>query len=148
MARAIGLKNGEEMKDHLLDSGILIRHLRNQRGYPQLVESLSDQTEVYVSSFSRLEVVRGMHDRERKRTFDLLDSFITISMSGEIADLAGELIRSWRSRGVILGDADAIIAASALHNNLTLVTTNARHFPMPELSVLQADEAGELSMRS
>jgi hypothetical protein len=27
------------------------------------------------------------------------------------------------------------------------VTTNARHFPMPELAVLQADKEGELTPR-
>ena len=59
--------------------------------------------------------------------------------------MAGELIRTWRKSGVTLGDADAVIAASALHDGLTLVTTNARHFPMPELAVLQADEAGVLT---
>jgi len=136
------------MSDHLLDSGILIRHLRNQIGYPQLVHRLSDEAEVFVSAFTRLEVVRGMHARERRKTFGLLDSFKTIPMTADIADLAGELIYSWRTRGIILGDADAVIAASALHNNLTLVTTNARHFPMPELSVLQADEAGALTPRT
>jgi predicted nucleic acid-binding protein len=112
------------------------------------VARLSDETEVYIFSFTRLEVERGMHDREHKKTFDLLDSFKTNPMTGEIADLAGELIRSWRSRGVILGDADAIIAAYALHDGLTLVTTNVRHFPMSELSVLQADETGELMRRA
>jgi predicted nucleic acid-binding protein len=136
------------MSDHLLDSGILIRHLRDQKGYPQLVARLSDEAEVYISSFTRLEVVRGMRDREYKKTFGLLNSFKTIPMTGEIADLAGELIHSWRSGGVILGDADAVIAASALHAGLTLVTTNSRHFPMPELSVLQADEAGLLTRRA
>lgn len=136
------------MSEHLLDSGIMIRHLRNQLGYPQLVKRLSDEAEVYISSFSRLEVVRGMHERERKKTFNLLESFVTIPMTGEIADLAGELIRSWRSHGVVLGDADAVIAASALHNGLTLVTTNARHFPMPELAILQADEEGALTLRA
>jgi len=135
------------MSDHLLDSSILIRHLRNQKGYPQLVDRFSDQAEVYISSYTRLEVVRGIYDREHKKTFDLLDSFITIPMTGEIAGLAGELIRSWRTHGVILGDADAVIAASALHNGLTLVTTNVRHFPMPELPVMQADESGALTPR-
>jgi len=136
------------MSDHLLDSGILIRHLRNQRGYPELVNRLSDDSEIYIASFTRLEVVRGMQERERKKTFGLLDSFRTIPMTGEIADMAGELIHSWRSRGITVGDADAVIAASALHDGLTLVTTNARHFPMPELAVLQADEAGALTLRA
>jgi predicted nucleic acid-binding protein len=89
-----------------------------------------------------------MHDRESKKTISLLDSFETIPMTGEIADLPGELIRYWRSRGVILGDADAVIVASALHNGLTLVTTNARHFPMPELAIMQADEEGALTPRA
>ena len=136
------------MSDYLLDSGILIRHLRNQRGYPQLVDRLSGEAEVYISSYTRLEVVRGMHNRESKKTFSLLDSFETIPMTGEIAYLAGALIRSWRSRGVILGDADAVIVASALHNGLTLVTTNARHFPMSDLAILQADEEGALTPRA
>ena len=136
------------MSDHLLDSGILIRHLRNQGGYPQLVDRLSEEAEVYISSYTRLEVVRGMHDRESKKTFSLLDSFETIPMTGEITDLAGELIRTWRSRGVILGDAESVIAASALHNGLTLVTTNARHFPMSDLAILQADEEGVLTPRA
>jgi predicted nucleic acid-binding protein len=135
------------MSDHLLDSGILIRHLRDQRGYPELVDRLSDEAEIYIASFTRLEVVCGMHEREREKTFGLLDSFRTVPMTGEIADLAGELIYSWCTRGVILGDADAVIAASALNNGLTLVTTNARHFPIPGLLVLQADEAGVLSPR-
>ena len=61
--------------------------------------------------------------------------------------MAGGLIRSWRERGVIIGDADAIIAASALKAGLGLVTTNAPHFPMPDLTVWQADETGNLKPR-
>ncbi|MBE3118919.1 MAG: type II toxin-antitoxin system VapC family toxin [Chloroflexi bacterium] len=136
------------MSDYLLDSGILIRHLRDQIGYPELTNRLMDEADVYISAMTRLEIVRGMLDRERGETFDLLDSLETIPMTAEIADLAGEIIRSWRARGAVLGDADAVIAASALHNNLALVTTNARHFPMPELVVLQADEEGALTPRA
>jgi len=147
MPHGIFQKNGEKMPEYLLDSGILILHLRNQPGYPELTAHLSDEANTYISAMSHLEIVRGMRDREHTKTINLLESFETIPVTGEIADLAGELIRSWRSRGAILGDADAVIAASALHDGLTLVTTNVRHFPMPELSVLQADEAGALTRR-
>lgn len=143
----ISQKNGERMPDYLFDSGILILHLRNQVGYPELTNRLIDESNTYISAITHLEIVRGMRDREHAKTFNLLVSFETIPMTGEIADLAGELIRSWRKRGVTLGDADAVIAASALHNQLTLVTTNARHFPMAELNVLQADESGALTPR-
>jgi predicted nucleic acid-binding protein len=140
-------KNGEKMPEYLFDSGILILHLRNQPGYPELANRLMDEANIYISAMTRIEIVGSMRDRERAETFDLLNSFETIPMNGEIADLAGELLLSWRTRGIILGNADAIIAASALHNNLTLVTTNARHFPMPDLAVLQTDEAGALKPR-
>jgi len=133
------------MSDYVLDSGILIRHLRDQRGYPELVDHLTDKADVYISAMTRLEVVRGMRDREREDTFNLIDSLETISITGELADSAGEIIRSWRGRGITLSDADAIIAATAIHHGLTLVTTNAKHFPMPELTVFQADEQGGLS---
>jgi len=135
------------MSNYLFDSGILIRHLRDQRGYPELTDRLTDKADVYISAMTRLEIVRGMQERERRETFDLLDSLETIPMTREIADLAGELIRSWRAKGVILGDADAIVAASALRVGAPLVTTNTRHFPMPELVIFQADEEGHLTPR-
>jgi len=133
------------MPDYLFDSGILILHLRNQPGYPELTNRLMEEADVHISAMTRIEIVRGMRERERGVTFNLFDSLQTIPVTSKIADLAGELIRSWRERGVTLGDADAIIAASALQNNLALVTTNARHFPMPELIVFQADEEGHLT---
>jgi predicted nucleic acid-binding protein len=133
------------MPDYLFDSGILILHLRNQPGYPELTNRLMDEAEVYISTMTRLEIVRGMKKRERRDTFALLDSLENIPMTGAIADRAGELIRTWQERGISLGNADAVIAASALEYDLILATTNPRHFPMPELVVLQADEQGHLT---
>ncbi len=133
------------MSDHILDSNILIRYLRKTAGYKDLLHEIERKGWTYISVMTRLEIVRGMQEREREETFDLLDTLETVPMTSEIADLAGELIRSWRGRGISLSDADAIIAASAVHRGLALVTTNAKHFPMPELIVFQADEQGNLS---
>jgi tRNA(fMet)-specific endonuclease VapC len=135
------------MNKSLLDTNILIRYLRKVPGFLDLLGQL-EAGGLYISAMTRLEIVRGMCDRECTKTFDLLNSVETVPMTVEIADMAGEFIRSWRSRGVILGDPDAIIAASAMYHNLTLVTTNARHFPMSGLTVLQADENGVLSPRT
>lgn len=133
------------MPDYLFDSGIPILHLRNQSGYSSLTERLADEADLFVSTMTRFEVLRGMRDRERESTFNLLNSFEALDVTSEIADQAGELIRSWRSRGITLGDADAIIAATALQHGLVLVTTNPKHFPMPDLLIFQADEQGKLS---
>ncbi len=133
------------MSDHLLDTNILIRHFRETEGYDDLMDALSGEGRLYISAITRLEIVRGMRDHEKVSTFHMLDSLQTIPMTARIADLAGELIHSWRAQGVTLSEADAIIAATAIHHELTLVTTNARHFPMPELALLQADDSGRLT---
>jgi predicted nucleic acid-binding protein len=134
------------MPAYLLDSGILIRHLRNCAGYPELIKQLSQAGDLYISAFTRVEVLRGMREHERERTVALLDSFITQVIDRVTADQAGEWIRSWQARGVTLAGPDAVIAASALQVGATLVTTNARHFPMPELTVLSVDENGQTTL--
>jgi predicted nucleic acid-binding protein len=136
------------MSDSLLDTSILIRYLRKAPGYFDLIHQLDLAGELHISAITRLEIVRGMREHERPATYSLFDSLQTVSVTGKIADLAGELIRSWRERGATLGDADTIIAATAIHHNLTLVTTNARHFPMVDLAVLQASENGTLMPRA
>lgn len=133
------------MPAYLLDSGILIRHLRKRAGYPELIKRLGQTGDLYISAFTRVEVLRGMREHERERTIALLDSFITQVIDRVTADQAGEWIRAWQVRGVTLGGPDAVIASSALQARAALVTTNARHFPMPELTVLSVDEDGVMS---
>jgi predicted nucleic acid-binding protein len=131
------------MNDHLLDSGILVRYLRKSQGYRELLGSLGSSW-LYISAVTRFEVVRGMRKHEQKDTLGLLNSLLTIPVDSAVADLAGELFRTWRSKNMILGEGDVLIAATALHYELDLVTTNARHFPMPELTVWQVDDDGQI----
>jgi tRNA(fMet)-specific endonuclease VapC len=135
------------MSASLLDTSILIRYLRKAPGYLDMLQRLGLEGSLVISAITRLEVVRGMREHERQETFALFGSLETAPVNAEIADLAGELILSWHERGVILGDMDAIIAASALIGGLPLVTTNPKHFPMPDLTVLQVDENGQMTLR-
>ncbi len=128
----------------LLDSGILIRHLRDYSGYTKITEQLSEQWLLYISSFSRFEVLRGMRDYEQDRTMHLLESIISLPIDSEVADLAGELVRTYREQGTTLGEGDVLIASTAITYELDLITTNPRHFPMQELTVWHADEFGQL----
>lgn len=131
----------------MLDTNILILSFRKTEGYRELLDTLAKDDILYVSAMTRLEIVRGMRDHERNETFNLLDSMETIDVTIEVADKAGELIRAWRTKGMILGDADAVIAATAINHNLALITTNEKHFPMPDLVVYNADKNGKLTLR-
>jgi predicted nucleic acid-binding protein len=130
------------MADYLLDTGILIRHLRNRPGYRELMYRLAQEGRLYIASFTRLEIVRGMRDHEREVTFALLDALRTHPLDAPTADLAGEMIRAWQRKGITLSGPDAVIAASAIRCGAVLVTTNPRHFPMRELTVMGVDEEG------
>ncbi len=82
------------MAGYLLDSGILIRHLRRQTGYAELLDNLAAEHDLYIAAFSRVEIIGGMREREREVTYRLLDSFLTVPLDTPSANLAGELIRS------------------------------------------------------
>lgn len=135
------------MNDYLLDTNILIQCFRKTTGFLDLLASLARDDVLYISVMTRVEIIRGMQEREREETYNLLNSIETLEVSIEIADRAGELIRASRKLGKTIEDTDALIAATALHHRFALVTTNVKHFPMPDLIVFQADQQGNLTPR-
>lgn len=83
----------------------------------------------------------GMRPGEEAKTERFLRSLEFYPVTWEIAQLAGHLFRQWRQKGQTLGFADVTIAAAALTHKLVLVTDNQKHFPMPELRILQLPDA-------
>jgi predicted nucleic acid-binding protein len=116
------------MADYLLDSGLVIRHLRGQRRIVQLLRGLGKLGRLSISTVSRLEVRAGMVPDEAYATGKLLARFANYDVDREIADRAGDYVRHSRSTGTTLGVPDAIIAATAVAHGLSLVTLNRAHF--------------------
>ncbi len=125
------------MPDYLLDSNVLIRHLRRHQSTTDLLAALILEGEVGIATITRTEIIEGMREREREKTLRLLDSMIAYSLTAEIADRAGDTIRRYREQGVILSKPDAIIGATAAHHGLFLVTYNTKHFPMPDVRLYE-----------
>ena len=125
------------MPDYLLDSCVLIRHLRHHQPTTELMAALAMDGQLGIATISRTEIIEGMREHERLLTIHLLDSLQSLPLDVAIADLAGEQIRQLRSRGIILDKPDAIIGATAMRHNLVLVTYNAKHFPMDNLRLYQ-----------
>jgi predicted nucleic acid-binding protein len=133
------------MAAFVLDTGILIRHLRRRQGFKELLERLAREGDLVIASFTRLEIVRGMRDHERERTLRLLDSLITHPLDIPTADRAGELIRQQLTRRMTIAGPDAVIAATAFIRDAAVVTANPRHFPFAGLKVHRVDEHGALA---
>ena len=125
------------MTDYLLDSCVLIRHLRRHQPTTDLLSTLTLEGKVGIATISRTEIIEGMREHEREATMRLLDSLPAYPLDVSIADLAGEYIRRYRAQGITLDKPDAIIGTTAVLHGLVLVTYNQKHFPMPELQLYE-----------
>lgn len=124
---------------YLLDTGVLIRHLRGRRRVVQLTRGLGRKKNVAVSAITHLELFIGAHPEEDYGTRKLLSRFQTIPVAANIGRRAGELIRQQQAKGHALSIPDAIIAATTLQYGLTLVTFNPKDFALPGLQLYPLD---------
>jgi len=129
---------------YLLDTGVLIRHLRGRSEAIRLVRGLGKRERLAIATVTRLEIHAGMLPKEEYKTQKLLARFITHDLDADIADRVGDYIREYRAQGITLSVPDAIIAATSIKHRLILVTFNPRHFPMRGLSLfpLETLESG------
>lgn len=112
------------MAAYLLDTGILIRHLRGQRAAVRLLRSLGRKDRLAISAVTRAEVRAGMRDHEDHATRRLLSRLETVPIGPEIADRAGDLVQRAQGQGRTLHLIDALIAATAAEHHMTLLTLN------------------------
>jgi predicted nucleic acid-binding protein len=123
------------MADFLLDSDVVIWHLRGHASVVEIVLDLARKGRLGLSAITRAEVLLGMREPERKATLLFLDACETLPVTAATADLAGEIVRGFRTKGVTLALPDALIGATALKVPAPLYTCNPRHYPMPELDL-------------
>ena len=123
---------------YLLDSTVLIDALNNRNGRPQLLIRFSEQDILLACcSINVTELYMGMRHGEEAKTEKLIRSLEFYPLTAEAAKLAGNFFRHWRKKGKTLGIADVTIAAVAITHDLTFVSDNLKHFPMPELKRIQ-----------
>jgi predicted nucleic acid-binding protein len=118
----------------LVDTDVLIWYLRGRPETVKLVNQAADEFELAASVISRTEILLGMKEKERPATTALLDSLTAYTITAQIADKAGELIRHWQTKGSAITIPDALIAATVIDHDLAFLTYNRKHFPMPEIS--------------
>jgi predicted nucleic acid-binding protein len=123
------------MADLLLDTNVLILHLRERGSASDFLLKWGEEDNLSISVVTRAEILAGMRPREELITTELLGAMPSEPVTPPVADRAGRLIYSLARNGLQLSFPDALIAGTALEHDLTLVTTNARHFPIAGLKV-------------
>jgi hypothetical protein len=124
-------------KRYLFDTDVLIAYLRGYHQAVELLKALAAQGfDFLISPVTIIEIEAGIRDTEKEKTYELLDIFEVCPVDRSIAHSAGSSLKKYRKKGVTLGLADVIIAATVLTQHLTLVTYNTSHYPMSDLQIL------------
>ncbi len=125
------------MTTYLLDSDIIIDYLAKRKQVIALIEQIIQLNQFpAVSVLTEIEVKIGLQDAQMLKVNKFFDALVVIPVTSDITKLAIEIIRFWRRKGKTLHLVDACIAATALTQDLILVTGNKKDYPMKELRLL------------
>jgi len=117
----------------VLDTDILSAIMRQ---HPVVIlkarEYLLDYGQFTFSIITRFEILRGLKAKGATRQVIVFDEFCArntiLPLTDEVVVKAADIYADLRGRGVLIGDADILIAASALVRGLGVVTNNEAHF--------------------
>lgn len=125
-------------RNFLLDSDVLIWILRKKEKTLELVREIKEEGGLGCSTLSILEIQAGAKPGEEEKTNLLLESLRAYPLKRENANLAGKFLREYQLKGITLDFVDAAIAATAILNDLVLVTYNLKHYPMPAIKLYES----------
>lgn len=123
---------------YILDTDIAIEHLRNNAPVTQMVEQLAGIA-IFLSGATVAELYAGAFASSHpigkiNAIRDATRGFTVLRPNDDIAVRFAEIRSFLRRRGQLISDLDMIIAATAAHHDLTLITFNRRHFErIPDL---------------
>jgi predicted nucleic acid-binding protein len=121
----------------LIDTDVLIDA---GRGVSEAVERLKkheQQSILAISVITRLELIVGCRNKQELQKLDkFLRRFTVVKLEASASDIVVELITAYRlSHGLLIPD--ALIAATALANQIPLLTKNQRDYRfIPKLQLL------------
>lgn len=122
------------MVKYLLDSSVIINALRIKKIDADTFLTEKYQGELYISQITVAELFSGKsaQDKEVEAFLRyLINNYKIITLDTETSILAGQLRCIYQ-----IAMPDALIAASAIYNNLTIVTHNTKDFnKIPKLKV-------------
>lgn len=108
--------------------------MKNDEGVKRkLQEMVFYGKEVFINGISYYEIKRGLLAANATTQLNIFDEIckklgILLLDNQGIFDIASEIYADLKQRGELITDADILIAAIALTQNLILVSDNTKHF--------------------
>lgn len=136
----------QQGSDFLLDTGIIIRHLRNDKRAHILLDYLEEIGGISVSAITYMEILIGCRPSEEEATMLFFDRVPPISITREVAEKGALLVRKYPEafgKNNPRGFPDALVAATAWQQGSTLLTLNTQHYtkvPIVEVTIQPIDQ--------
>ena len=117
----------------VLDTDILSAIMRQRPAViPTARAYLREHDRFHFSIITQYEILRGLKAKGATRQIATFEDFCSqntiLPLSEEVIPKAAEIYADLRKRGELIGDADILIAATAIVNKLGIVTNNEKHF--------------------
>lgn len=117
----------------LLDTDILSELFKkNPIVSAKAAEYLARHKRFTISDITRYEVLKGLKAKKADKQVRLFNRFcaasIVLPITDDVIVKAADIYASLKQTGSLISDADILVAAIALVNNLVLVTNNTNHF--------------------
>jgi tRNA(fMet)-specific endonuclease VapC len=117
----------------VLDTDILSLLMRkNSSVQAKAKEYLSEHSRFTISIITRYEILRGLKAKGAQQQAARFEDFCAksrvLAITDDVVLQAADIYADLYKRGELIGDADILIAASALVNGLGIVTNNVEHF--------------------
>jgi len=115
---------------YLIDTDWAVDYLK---GVDEKVSFLQSAENLYITSISIGELIEGIEGSEKKEDRirgleNFLANITVVSFTEEMAYTFGKIRNDLRKKGKLPGDIDLMIAATALHLDLEVLTDNKKHY--------------------
>lgn len=133
---------------YLVDTDWVIHHLKGNEEVRNKIKELISFG-IAISAVSVAELYEGVYAskdpaKDQQALENLLPSFSFLGVDQEICKIFGRERGKLRQQKKVLDNFDLLIASTALHHNLTLLTNNRKHFEQIvglEITSLEKDKA-------
>jgi len=120
------------MPPTLLDTDILSLLMRRDVLVQERTRDyLALHTTLSISIITRYEILRGLNAKNamgQLRKFEILSAnIVVLPLTNGVVERAAAIYAALHQSGQLIGDADILIAATALENGLVLATNNENH---------------------
>ena len=136
------------MSGYLLDTNCISEAVR-VNPEPRVLSWLeaAEETLLYLSVLTLGEIRKGVAALAQDKRRTLLETWLEVelqarfsgrilSIDSAVADRWGVLAAGVKAKGAILSTIDGLLAATALHHNLTIVSRNVEDFAPTQVPVL------------